>query len=382
MSQFYPTVTKPLRGARAFSEVSETASQPQAAILLMLGRQLRGDDQALVARAKAARSGRAVSATGDESFPVPQLKASRQPLASREVRGRAAKAFGFSRRLEGAALQRAFRSSADRLYKAPTIDHAAELMEMCLTHPRDLVRIAAAHAYLPITDDTARCVKILVAGLRSPDRLEAELAATALARVQPEHPALKRLARRPPARRRVRRTPETLLLVHGTWASDAEWYQPGGSFQTFVKGLRADTYGAADFFRWSGGYSDGARNQGAADLKAWVEARGESGLDLMGHSHGANVIMQATKFGLTAGKLILLSCPVHVNKYMPDFARVKKPVVSVRVKLDLVILADFGGQKFKHPDIKEIVLPIWFDHGATHEPAVWQQHNVAAKIPL
>ena len=52
MSEFYPTITKPLRGARAFKEVSETASQPQAAILLMLARQLRGDDESLVARAR------------------------------------------------------------------------------------------------------------------------------------------------------------------------------------------------------------------------------------------------------------------------------------------------------------------------------------------
>ena len=29
MSEFYPTITKPLRGARAFKEVSETASQPR-----------------------------------------------------------------------------------------------------------------------------------------------------------------------------------------------------------------------------------------------------------------------------------------------------------------------------------------------------------------
>ena len=75
MSEFYPTITKPLRGARAFKEVSETASQPQAAILLMLARQLRGDDESLVARAKATRSARRVSAAspGSENFPVPKL---------------------------------------------------------------------------------------------------------------------------------------------------------------------------------------------------------------------------------------------------------------------------------------------------------------------
>ena len=384
MSEFYPTITKPLRGARAFKEVSETASQPQAAILLMLARQLRGDDESLVARAKATRRARRVSAAspGSEDFPVPRLKASRQTLGSADVQRRAKKAFGFSRALQWPDMERAYRSSAERLYAAATVDSAAELMEMCLAHPRELVRIAAAHAYLPLTDNPARCVRVLATGARSADRLEAELAATALARVQPEHPALRRLSRKGARLPRVRRKPQTLMLVHGTWASDAEWYKPNGSFHAFIKPQRTDLYSQADFFRWTGGYSDGARNQGALDLKAWVDARNEGGLDLMGHSHGANVLLQATKFGMTAGTLILLSCPVHVNKYFPDFTKVTKPVVSVRVKLDLVILADLGGQKFRHPDIKEIVLPIWFDHGATHDGANWLAHNIAARIPL
>lgn len=384
MSELYPTITRPLRGARAFKEISETASQPQAAILLMLARQLRGDDESLLARARAARSARRVSADipGAAEFPVPALKASRQGLGSAEVRRRTKKAFGFSRRLGEQDLAKVLRSSADTLYKKPTVDSAAELMEMCLAHPRELVRIAAAHAYLPLTDDPARCIKVLAAGTRSADRLEAELAATALARVQPEHSALRRLRRRGKSLTRARRKPETIMLVHGTWASDAEWYKPSGSFHAFIKPQRPDLYSQPDFFRWSGGYSDGARNQGALDLRAWIDARNEHGLDLMGHSHGANVMMLATKFGLTAGRLILLSCPVHVNKYFPDFTKVTRPVVSVRVKLDLVILADRGGQKFRHSDIKEIVLPIWFDHGATHEPAVWRAHNIAARIPL
>jgi hypothetical protein len=254
-------------------------------------------------------------------------------------------------------------------------------MQMCLAHPHALVRIAAAHAYLPLTDDVARCIRILAAGVKSSDLLERDLAATALSRAQPEHPALRTLNRRRPRVRRVRRRPQTLLLVHGTWASDSEWYQPGGSFHSFIKPQRADLYDQPDFFHWSGGYSDGARDQGAADLVQWVNDRNESGLDVMAHSHGANVLMKATTLGLTATKLILLSCPVHVNKYLPDFTKVQK-VVSVRVKLDLVILADRGGQKFTHPDIKENVLPVWFDHGATHDPSVWTKHGVAAKIGL
>ena len=89
--------------------------------------------------------------------------------------------------------------------------------------------------------------------------------------------------------------------------------------------------------------------------------------------------MLATHSGLTAGKLILLSCPVHVHKYMPNFANVTR-VISIRVKHDLVILADLGGQKFTHPQIEENVLPIWFNHSATHDPAVWRSNRIPTLI--
>jgi hypothetical protein len=50
------------------------------------------------------------------------------------------------------------------------------------------------------------------------------------------------------------------------------------------------------------------------------------------------------------------------------------------VHLDLVILADGGGQRFHDSRIQENVLPVWFDHAATHDPAVWRQYNVPAVL--
>lgn len=55
-------------------------------------------------------------------------------------------------------------------------------------------------------------------------------------------------------------------------------------------------------------------------------------------------------------------------------------VVSIRVCLDLVILADGGGQRFNDPRIEENVLPLWFDHSRTHDPGTWQEHNVPALL--
>jgi hypothetical protein len=92
-------------------------------------------------------------------------------------------------------------------------------------------------------------------------------------------------------------------------------------------------------------------------------------------------MMLATQNGLTAGTMVLMSCPVNVPKYIADFTRVTR-VVSVHVRLDLVILADRAGQRFNHPNIEEHVLPIWFDHSATHDPAVWRSRNLKALLGL
>ncbi|MFN0096422.1 MAG: hypothetical protein ACKVVT_16805 [Dehalococcoidia bacterium] len=79
---------------------------------------------------------------------------------------------------------------------------------------------------------------------------------------------------------------------------------------------------------------------------------------------------------MTAGKAVLLSCPVH-KEYTPGPGLSR--TISVRVRLDLVIPADRGGQRFKRPDVEEIVLPIWFDHFATHDPQVWKDHDLLAR---
>jgi hypothetical protein len=87
--------------------------------------------------------------------------------------------------------------------------------------------------------------------------------------------------------------------------------------------------------------------------------------------------MMGTNNGLTMGQLVLLSCPA-LARYSPDYAHVRT-VVSIRVHMDLVILADRGGQKFTDIRIRENVLPVWFDHSATHMPDVWS--NVKYGIP-
>lgn len=387
MSLYYHYRDRPIKGARAFQQISEDTSPSQAAMLLSFGNQIRGGEAPMRARAAALKRKSYVGSEPESAFPVPKLAGLSGPLSADEARARVKRLYSHTPGKRALAADRftryeqAYRDCAERLFEKPVAERAADLLQMSLDHPKDLVRVAAAISSLPLTTDPGRNIQVLVQSLRSADELERSLAATGLAQVVPEHPALRRLSRRKGVRKPGKPV-GTITLIHGTWASDSPWYQPGGDFFTFIKSLRVDLYDNPDFFRWSGSYSHGARMEAAAELKQWVDQHNEAGLDLMGHSHGANVMLKATEMGLQAGKAVLLSCPVHVDRYFPDFSKVATPVFSVRVHLDLVILADGGGQRFNHPDIKEIVLPIWFDHGASHDPQVWQTHNVAQKISL
>jgi hypothetical protein len=383
-------VTRPIPGPKAFRSTGDAAVKSQAAILLLLGTQLRGDDAALEARAKATGQRQAAGTLPDEdleSFPVPRLgpASERIEITRAESPLRTLSDSRVSRK-EGAVSAGAVSPStvrkvqsdlAEKLYDTPDPLTAAQLLEASLHHPDELVRVAAAAAYFNLAADPRRLLTVLTGGTTSKDELVREVAGTALARIAPEDRRLRALTRKAPRSGRRRRS-HTSLMVHGTFASTGSWWQPGGDFHTYILSqVRPDLYAASDRFAWSGGWSDGARALGAAQLRTWVDARTLQGLNLFTHSHGGSIAMLASHNGLDIGTLVLLSCPVHVHKYMPDFGHVVK-VVSIRVRLDLVILADGGGQRYNHPNIQEHVLPIWFDHFASHSPKVWRKH----KVPL
>ena len=165
-----------------------------------------------------------------------------------------------------------------------------------------------------------------------------------------------------------------VMLVHGTnFPPDRPvWSVPGlGPLFKHIAAFRSDIYRNQDYFRWEGGYSDYAREVASLNLNDWVERRGLLGIDAVTHSHGGSVLMAATNLGLIFDKVVFLSCPVHWPQYMPRHASIRKPQ-SVRIHLDLVLLADRAGQRFPVNTIPEDVLPIWFlPHGVTCEPATW-----------
>ena len=269
----------------------------------------------------------------------------------------------------------------DRLLEDPRPLTAAQLCAAALASPEELVRVAAATAYSEMTlrEEQEPLLKVLVQGTYSEEPTVRDVALTALARLDPNHPRLFERTT-PPHPEAEGGTSHTSLLVHGTWASGNSWWQPGGNFHNYLlRTVDPQLYAGTDWRGWSGGYSDAARALGALDLMAFVNGKGFAGLDLFTHSHGVSVAFLASRGGMNAGRLVVLSYPVHRSKYWPDFNRVRK-LVSIRVHMDLVILADGNGQRFRDPKIQEIVLPIWFNHSASHDPAVWASHNLPSRI--
>jgi hypothetical protein len=360
-------VTEPPTAGEAFQRTDEAAALTQAAVLLALGLKLQGLKHLLPSEDVA-------------SLGLPDIPPLGGKIDSEARRIRLESRFGTSVASpipagEDVTWQpNIFSDLALDHIRKPTSLSAVDLMEACVRHPHEIVRVAAAAAYHDWSSEPDKLDLILLQGTRSADLLTRQLAATALAQVSPSN------ARLTDFQQASRRTAgasggHTSMLVHGTWAFGAKWWQPGGDFHSYLLyAVRSDLYRANDRFAWSGGYSLNARELGAEDLLKWVTSHKEQGLDLFAHSHGGNVAMLASNKGLSIGKLILLSCPVHFSQYQPDFNRIQM-VASIRVRMDLVILADRGGQRFADPRIKENVLPIWFDHTATHNPSIWKDNT-------
>ncbi len=378
----------PIAGPDAFKFKRPDYVHSQAATLLLIGAHLRGDIPAMQARFAATvvpvqPAGNVLPSEDLRAVGFPAMRVSGDRFHAAELR-----------ELSGVRLMAAVRPRAEDVRKAPatvaaaaddfyrdaTSETAAALLETSLRHPNQLVRVAAASSYVEVAVDPQPAIRILEDGLKSRDLLVRDVAAYALAHVDPKNPKLMELLRAKKIRSR-RKASRTSTIIHGTWASGGSWWQaPNGNFWTYLHASVApDLYGAQDRFGWTGGYSDAARADGGTELHDWVRRRNLDGLDLFTHSHGGSVAMLANQAGTGVGRMVLLSCPVHWPKYTPQF-NVTQKVVSVRVHLDLVILADRGGQRFSHPRIQENVLPLWFDHFATHDPANWQKYNIPGML--
>jgi hypothetical protein len=262
---------------------------------------------------------------------------------------------------------------ANDLYQHPSFEEAAALFEAALHSPHPLVAVAAAAGARETTRLRPEIRVILEEGSGSDDPLVAELAQEVLKQIEPKNPHLQKRVITPPRPRKRGRESSTAVITHGTWAAEQDWYKPSGDFYEALDANRPDLDLHDESFEWSGNYSDGARRVAANRLDQWIGGQGLVKPDFFAHSHGGTVAHLATKQGVEFEKLVLLAWPVH-TQWFPDFARVEK-VYDIRVKFDLVILVDRGGQRFRHPKVEELRNG-WFDHAAAHQPSYWDAHGL------
>jgi len=273
------------------------------------------------------------------------------------------------------AIEKELSRVISEVYEKPSIEAAAALFEGALTSPHPLVAVAAAAGARETTRLRPKIRETLESAAKSRDPLVARLALAAISHIGPmQDLADKKVVRQPVSKKR-RRQSETAVITHGTFAANGKWYRPGGDFYKALKMNRPDLHVHDSSFRWTGAYSDRARQADARLLQKWLADQGLKRPDFFAHSHGGTVANLATKLGVEFDRLVLMGWPVH-KKWFPDFSNVKR-IIDVRVKLDLVVMLDFGRQRFKSRKFDiESHRNGWFDHSSTHESEYWDEHGL------
>jgi hypothetical protein len=362
---------RPIPGPRAFAEQSRDARLSQAAIVLSVGAAARGEP------------GR-VDSPVEIGLPPDLAPLGRpEPIPVAE----AAEPLGIE--LSGHLTDRSLRvppsTTADlmtRVLDRPEPIGAAALVEANLHSDSRLVRTAAAVAAIDTTGPRDDVLAQLVDGATRGDELTREIGRIGLARVDPQHAVLSRLVGHPSPLTGTDRPSHTAVLTHGTFASRARWWQPRGDFYDYLGGLVPPLKLHDPSFRWSGAYSDEARQLAAQQMVDWMADQNLQQPDVFAHSHGGTVANLATRRGLQLDRLVLLSWPVH-DQWFPEFANVQR-IIDIRVRLDLVILADLGRQTFDPPPAHagKVVSHVngWFEHSDTHEPSYWEEHDLPSVL--
>ena len=141
-----------------------------------------------------------------------------------------------------------------------------------------------------------------------------------------------------PAAGQASEKPETVLLIHGTFAAPQEggplqWWQPGSPFcreldtrlQQLGSPARCWAHGTPPLYHWSGKNSWLERARAAADLAQHLRMLRQAGwrCHLVAHSHGGMVLLQAIEslsdLGIddwTQGSLVTLGTP-FLDTYRP-----------------------------------------------------------------
>lgn len=97
------------------------------------------------------------------------------------------------------------------------------------------------------------------------------------------------------------------------------------------------------------------------------------------HSYGGVIALKATMYGLVIKDLVLLSVPAENVRV--EWRSIER-AVSLRIHMDLVLLAARRPQRFTE-NVEEHYLPHWFfNHGDSHDPALWRKEESARRLKL
>lgn len=379
MAKRYP---EPVPGPEAWTSTSRDARLSQAAMVLSVGAAAAGEPYRVDSPAELGLNAD-VAALG-RSAPIPMAEAI-APLdevtASQGVTAPSSRAPS-SRAPSSPTQPNANAELMARLADQPDPVTAAALVESGLRSDSRLVRTSAAVAALDTTGPREEVLAQLVEGATRGGPMTRQIGRIGLARVDPGHQALRAVTVRPGPLPGRDRPSHTAVLTHGTFAARTRWWQPDGDFYRYLGTLAPPLHLHDRSFQWSGLYSDDARRLAARQLADWVVDQQLSRPDVFGHSHGGTVACLATRLGCEIDRLVLLSWPVH-GEWFPDFGRVGH-IVDIRVKMDLVIIADRGGQTFTPPPehAAKVTSHVngWFRHEDTHDPDYWREHNLPTAL--
>lgn len=273
----------------------------------------------------------------------------------------------------------------------PLSDLAIRQLALSMLDSDPITRCCAAYAYWQATGSDA-AVPVLVSAMDSGDEDERLLAAHSLVKMK-KHQA-KRLQgtsqhdkpQTPPQPLRNSMT----VIIHGTFAMDSAWYQPGGDYHEYIRTqVYPDVYSGQDFFFWSGRYAateNQLRNiwrQAAKKLVSWVKAHPATTLRLIAHSHGNNVVNMATRIGMQACTLIQLSPPVRRNN-LPDMQSVSSGrLFNIRSRIDLVVRLDGGFTTYQGTSVASAErgrIISFFGHSDSHDPNRWVRRTIPALV--
>ena len=137
-------------------------------------------------------------------------------------------------------LQDEMSKTVDELYEHPSVEGAAALFEAAMYSPHPLVRVSAAAGARETTRLRKRIREILETECESaiPSLLASRQ--TALANIDPKDSEVTKWVVPQPEFEKRDHESNTAVITHGTFASDAAWYQPGGDFYAALAANRPD----------------------------------------------------------------------------------------------------------------------------------------------